>query len=230
MDNPLDKTTLATISLLESRLLRIEHLLFGTAVSPLLLEHGSAVRKLDGLEKRLAMMLSHIRVYDDLLQICMFLLISVRRTCENMEVKLQLISNFNLDKSSPDLFHAPEPSEPPTQLPLDALQSIVMASAPSFPATLSSLTAIKDCPIPDPSASAAMVALTERMKIIEATQLAQASELAELRNNSEKVLRSWYENSSVVNAQLLADKEGRVAKAEKQLRRRERECEEAKEI
>lgn len=103
------------------------------------------------------------------------------------------------------------------------MQSIVLASASSYPATLSSLTAIKDSPMPDPSESAALIASTERIKAMEATQLAQAAELAELRRRSEAAVRSWYQGSVLVNSQALADVEGRVEGVERHVRRRERE-------
>lgn len=72
MDDPLDKTTLATISLLESRLLRIEHLLYGTTASPFSNQnqHETAIQKMDALERRFTRMTSQIRVYAELLKIC----------------------------------------------------------------------------------------------------------------------------------------------------------------
>ncbi|KAG5977559.1 hypothetical protein E4U55_006672 [Claviceps digitariae] len=201
MDNPLDQTTLATISLLESRLLRIEHVLHGhTASHPP--EHAdSALQRIKHLEKRFSIIISHIRVYGELLKIY---------------------------KSTPDLFHAPNASEPPSQLSIDAIRSIVLASASTFPATLSCLTAIQDSPIPDPSESASLISLMERMKAIETTQLAQAAELAELRRRSEAVMLAWYERGVLANSQSLADLESRAQGVERTVRRREVALEEGK--
>lgn len=70
MDNPLDQTTLSTISLLESRLLRIEHLLHGPSASPSSAQGDSARLKLGMLERRFGKLLSQIRVYEELLRIC----------------------------------------------------------------------------------------------------------------------------------------------------------------
>ncbi|POR30882.1 Uncharacterized protein TPAR_08891 [Tolypocladium paradoxum] len=203
MDNPLDQTTLSTIALLESRLLRLEHLLYGPTASHPPPQHGSAVRKMGELERRFSLMLSHVRVYGELLKIY---------------------------KSHPDFFHTPSPSEPPSQLSTDALRSIVLASASTFPSTLSSLTAVKDSPIPDTSESAALIAMTERMKAIEATQVAQASEMAELRRRSEAVMRSWYESGVLGTSRFMADAESRVERVERQVRRKERAKEEDKEM
>ncbi|QYT04465.1 hypothetical protein H0G86_011371 [Trichoderma simmonsii] len=201
MDDPLDKTTLATISLLESRLLRIEHLLYGTTASPFSsqTQHDAALAKMDGLERRFSRMISQIRVYAELLKIY---------------------------KSNPDLFHAPPPTQPPSQLDSEAVQSIVLSAASSFPATLSALTAVKDIPIPESSSSANLISLTQRMKAIEATQIAQAAEISALRSRSEALVRSWYENGAVVNSQVLAHTEGKIQRVEREVRRRERIIEE----
>ncbi|KAL5086777.1 hypothetical protein Trisim1_008688 [Trichoderma cf. simile WF8] len=201
MDDPLDKTTLATISLLESRLLRIEHLLYGTTASPFSsqTQHDAALAKMDGLERRFSRMISQIRVYAELLKIY---------------------------KSNPDLFHAPPPTQPPSQLDSEAVQSIVLSAASSFPATLSALTAVKDIPVPESSASANLISLTQRMKAIEATQVAQAAEISALRSRSEALVRSWYENGAVVNSQVLAHTEGKIQRVEREVRRRERIIEE----
>lgn len=71
MEDSLDQTSLSTISLLESRLLRIEHLLRGSssanASGP---EDASALQRMGDLEKRFSMLISRIRVYGELLKIC----------------------------------------------------------------------------------------------------------------------------------------------------------------
>jgi len=71
MDNPLDQTTLSTISLLESRLLRIEHVLHGhTTASHPPEQADSALQRIRQLEKRFSIIITHIRVYGELLKIC----------------------------------------------------------------------------------------------------------------------------------------------------------------
>ncbi|KAF9767639.1 hypothetical protein IL306_015171 [Fusarium sp. DS 682] len=203
MATNMDETTLSTLDLLESRLLRIEHLLYGQNQSPALAQDQSAVSQLNKLERRFSMLLSDVRVYHELMKIY---------------------------RAHPDFFHSPDPSEPPSQLNIDALQSIVLASASAFPATLSSLTAIKDSPIPDPADSAALVALQDRMRAIEATQTAQAAEIADLRHRSEIVIRSWYETGVLDNSKSMANLESRVEVVERQVRRAERELEAEEEL
>lgn len=71
MEDPLDQTTLSTLSLLESRLHRIEHLLHGQTVTPSISQSESAARKLSDLERHFSLLTSRIRVYAELLKICM---------------------------------------------------------------------------------------------------------------------------------------------------------------
>ncbi|KAF5548924.1 RO-10-like protein [Fusarium phyllophilum] len=203
MATNMDETTLSTLDLMESRLLRIEHLLYGQNQSPALAQDQSAASQLNKLERRFSMLLSDVRVYHELMRIY---------------------------RAHPDFFHSSDPSEPPSQLDIDALQSIVLASASAFPATLSSLTAIKDSPIPDPADSAALVALQDRMKAIEATQIAQATEMADLRQRSEIAVRSWYETGILSNSKAMASLESRVKVVERQVRRAERELEAEEEL
>lgn len=71
MEDSLDQTSLSTISLLESRLLRIEHLLRGSSSpSTNAPEDASALQRMGDLEKRFSMLISRIRVYGELLKIC----------------------------------------------------------------------------------------------------------------------------------------------------------------
>lgn len=69
-NDAMDETTLSTLSLLESRLLRVEHLLHGQASSPSLAQDETAAVQLATLEKRFGALLSRVRVYAELLKIC----------------------------------------------------------------------------------------------------------------------------------------------------------------
>ena len=68
----MDQTTLSTLDLLESRLLRIEHLVYGQSASPSLTKDQTAVQKIGHLEKRFSALVSdgRFRVYGELLKIC----------------------------------------------------------------------------------------------------------------------------------------------------------------
>ncbi|KAI0835450.1 hypothetical protein F5Y06DRAFT_276303 [Hypoxylon sp. FL0890] len=192
MESTLDNTTLSTISLLEARLLRLEHLLYGHTVQQ---PKAPAIRSMQELEHRFGILLQRVRVYAELLK---------------------------LYKSQPTLFQPPAPSQPPSELPPDALRAIVLAAASSYPATASALTAISDTPVPDPADSANLAALLPRMKGIEATQLAQAAEIAELRARSEAVIRQWYERDVISYSNFVAGIDSRVERAERVVRRIQR--------
>ena len=71
MEESLDKTTLSTIALFEARLLRIEHLLYGPTSAPSRPANEDVASSLGDLERRFSYLLSRIRVYGELLKICM---------------------------------------------------------------------------------------------------------------------------------------------------------------
>ncbi|KAI0458209.1 hypothetical protein F5B21DRAFT_44346 [Xylaria acuta] len=192
MESTLDDTTLSTISLLEGRLLRIEHLLYGNSVPQ---STTSAIRSLQDLEHRFSKLLQHIRVYGELLK---------------------------LYKSNPTLFQSPPASQPPPELSSEALRAVVLSAASSYPAAASALTAISDTPIPDPALSAGLAALLPRMKGIEATQMAQAAEIADLRARSEAVVRRWYKHDVMGYSDFVAGVEGRMERVERAVRRVEK--------
>ncbi|KUI56016.1 hypothetical protein VP1G_03382 [Cytospora mali] len=196
-EQTLDTTTLQTISLLEARLLRIEQILYGVTSVPATKstsEEDSASETLADLEQRFATLISRFRVYADILK---------------------------LYRTHPTFFQSPAATDPPpSQLDTSALRATVLSFASSFPSTVSALTAVtSDTPIPDPKLSADLVALLPRMKGIEATQLAQEAEIAELRARSERVVRQWYEERVVGYGDFIADVEGRVERVERKVRR-----------
>ncbi|KAI0125352.1 nuclear distribution protein [Xylariales sp. AK1849] len=191
----LDETTLETLSYLETRLLRIEHILYGHTIPP---PKTPATTSLEQLENRFATLLKRVRTYAELLKI------------------------YN---AHPTLFPSSSTSTaptPPSSLGVDALLQIILSSSPLYQSTASSLTAIDDTPIPDPAVSASLAALLPRMKAVEATQLAQQAEIAELRGRSETVVRRWYEGSVVGYGDFVAGIEGRVEGVERGVRRLER--------
>jgi len=198
MDESLDKTTQGTIALLEARLLRIEHILYGPSRPVPKPPTESVITTLTELERRFALLVQHprFRVYADILKIY---------------------------KAHPSLFAesaAPSPHDVPTDLPEEALLATVLSYAPSFSSISSSLTAITadNSPIPDPSLSVELAALAPRIKGVELMQMAQEAEIAELRRRSEAVMRQWVEGSVLRYSQAVADAEGRVEKVERVVR------------
>lgn len=197
MDETLDKTSLATISLLEARLLRVENIIYGLSDAPAQSSNESVSTSLADLERRFAALVRRTRIYAEILKI------------------------YN---AHPSLFQPPSAdSPPPTELSPEALRATVLSYASSFPSTASALTAVTaDTPVPDAKLSAELAALVPRMKGIEATQLAQEAEIAELRARSERVMRAWYEGRVLRYGQFVAEAEGRLEKTELGIRRLEK--------
>jgi hypothetical protein len=81
---------------------------------------------------------------------------------------------------------------PTSTLTTDEKLSTVFSAAPSFHATSSQLTSIKDTPIPNPSTSADLISLLPRIYRAEVVQQTQAQEIADLRKRSAALLERWY--------------------------------------
>ncbi|KAK0726837.1 hypothetical protein B0T26DRAFT_747228 [Lasiosphaeria miniovina] len=201
MDDTLDRTTLATISLLESRLLRIEQILYGPSSPPSVALTEPATSSLADLEERFASLLRRFRVYFEL-----------------VEIYKLYPSFFQPYTRTP---HTTLP--PPVELSPENTRATVLAYASAFPSTASALTTVtSETPVPDPKLSAELASLIPRMKGVEAMQLAQEAEMAELRARSERVMRAWYEDRVLQYGQFVASAEGRVEKVEVSIRRAER--------
>ncbi|KAH6643392.1 nuclear distribution protein [Truncatella angustata] len=194
----LDDTTIQTLSYLESRLMRIEHILYGHAA------HSSnidALPNVQNLEHRFAQLTQRFRTYGELLDI------------------------YN---AHPNLFSAPSTDAvAPPELSTAALAQMVLASSSLFPSTASALNAISDTPVADPALSANVISLLPRMRAVEATQKAQAAEVAELKRQSELLIRRWYEQGVVGYGDFVADTEKRLGRAERAIRRAEKVREDA---
>ena len=232
MDDTLDQTTIGTISLLEARLLRIEHILYGQTPPPADPPAESATASLAELEHRFAQLLRRSRVYGEILKICMSPFnpppaappFPRDPSAANNLRSLHTRSPLMLDKSHPTLFQSPTtstpPADPPTQLSPDAVRATVLSYATAFPSTASALTAATaDTPIPDARQSAALAALAPRMRAVEEAQWAQGREMAELRARSERAVRAWYEGGVLRCGVQLADVEGRLERVERGVRR-----------
>jgi len=74
MDDTLDKTSLATISLLEARLLRVENIIYGLSDAPAQPSNESVSTSLADLERRFAALIRRTRIYAEILKICMSLI------------------------------------------------------------------------------------------------------------------------------------------------------------
>ena len=216
MESSLDTTTLATLSLLEARLARIEHILYGPSQAPDEHHGKSAVYSLAELEHRLHELLQRYRVYTEILKICMYCNLWFSLSWGNLRCFA--------DNAHPSLFHSTSAdSAPPIDLSPEAVRATVLSYASSFPAIASALTSVTtDTPVPDTKLSTELASLMPRMKGVEATQLAQEADIAELRARSERVIRAWYEGNVLRYGQAVTDAETRFEKVEMAIRRQEK--------
>ncbi|KAK4157419.1 hypothetical protein C8A00DRAFT_40256 [Chaetomidium leptoderma] len=212
MDSTLDQTTLATISLLEARLLRIEHVLYGPSTPPSQPPSESATTSLAELEHRFTQLLRHFRVYAEILKIY--------KSHPTLFQPPSTSTSSSSSTTNPTSTSNPTAAEPPTQLSPEAVRATVLSYATAFSSTASALAAAtSDTPVPDARQSAALAALVPRMRAVEALQRAQAAEMAELRRRSERAVRAWYEGGVLRYGVELADVEGRLERVERGVRR-----------
>ena len=93
MEKSLDVTTITTLQLLESRLLQLEQMLYGTLpTDPPTSNEVSVARQLENLERRFQALLSRVRVYNDIHKIRK--LFSYWTTQAANGVKQQHLSNY----------------------------------------------------------------------------------------------------------------------------------------
>ncbi|KAL1991738.1 hypothetical protein VTN49DRAFT_5046 [Thermomyces lanuginosus] len=194
----------ATIELLEARLRRLEYLLTGETrwsgeptppPRPDSLDHTVA-RRLARLEEDLEALSARKPVVQDV---------------------LQLHARF------PELFStsSTDNEKIPPGLTTQHLASIVLSYASAFPETASRLNSLKDLPIPDAKASAALIELGPRLAKLAEKQQQQAKEISELRARSAKLLQRWYELGLLGNSECWAEWEARLERVERGVRRRE---------
>ncbi|EFX01855.1 nuclear distribution protein [Grosmannia clavigera kw1407] len=196
MENSPEETSVATIALLEARLRRVEHVLYGPPKNADLWARP-AVESLAELERQFASLISGVRVYAELLKIY---------------------------RAYPSFFQPPHPGLPPTQLDSDAIRATVLSYASAFPATASALSAaLNDTPVPEAALSAQLVGLVPRMETIDASQRALEAEIAQLRSRSERLVRQHYERRALASSKQVANVEARFQRMEGRVRRLEKE-------
>ncbi|RDW62126.1 hypothetical protein BP6252_11559 [Coleophoma cylindrospora] len=195
MEREIDQTAVHTIELLEARLRRIEHAVIGghgmEDGAGLKSTQAPATQRITDLERMLHELAAKSRVVQDLL---------------------------SLHANHPDLFQSIGAAELPTTLDSSSLLSIVLASASAYPTTASRLTSISDLPIPAASLSAQLVELQPRVAKIEALQMDQAADMAELRMRTAAVLQRWYAVDVLGAGDSWAELEDRVDWVEQRVR------------
>ncbi|KFY81088.1 hypothetical protein V499_00126 [Pseudogymnoascus sp. VKM F-103] len=195
MDHDADDTARLTLDLLEARLRQAEYTIYGhldgNANSR---KRKSVAERLHELEKGLDVITAKSKVAQDLLK---------------------------LRARHPDLFYSPDSEVPPSLLDLPSKSAIVLSSAASFPLTASSLTSIRDTPIPEAERSAKIIATRPQVSELEALQAAQTKTIASLKERTAAVLQRWYSVDILQSGEHWAEIEGRIDTMEQGVRRAE---------
>ncbi len=123
------------------------------------------------------------------------------------------------DSKFPDLFQSLNPDELPTTFDTASILSIVMASASSYSSTASSLSSAFDVAIPPAELSTQLIDLQPRIAQAEAIQIAQDSEMAELRERSAAVIQKWYTLDVLGTGETWAEMEERIDQVDQRVRR-----------
>jgi hypothetical protein len=214
-----DASSLATLSMLEERLHRLEYLLHGTSnafgvpdpASPPAEDDEVVSARLARLQGNLHRLASRHGVVQDVLDLC-----EKPSTTSPMEFADQM-----KDGHYPDLFIPTVADQPPTTLDVATIASIVLAHASSISETASRLTSLQDLPVPPASASAEMIAIQPRLEKAKKVRETQLHELSELRARSARLVEHWLEVGVVGQGEVWAEWEERTRMAERGVRRLE---------
>lgn len=197
----MQSTAAETLSMLEERLQRISFLLHGDSQTAAV-EHDKTSRpstvstRLANLERSLNSLVNRSNAaYDVLL----------------------------LQQQIPDLFHPSAQGDlPSSTLNPAALAQLILAHDALFKTTSSQLQSLSEISsIPDSASFTNLIASQARIEKIEAKQIAQAREVAELREKSAEVVEAWYEDGVLEMGERWADWEERLRDCEILVRRQE---------
>ncbi|ERF69113.1 hypothetical protein EPUS_01069 [Endocarpon pusillum Z07020] len=195
-------SALATLTMLEERLHRIEFLLHG-ASNALGIPDSAPAQSAgnDAVSTRLANLENHLN----------------RLASRNSIVQDVL----DIYKHYPDLFVPAAETRPPSTQDISTITSIVLAHASSFSETVSRLMSVQELPLPAASASADLIAVQPRLKKVQEVQAAQLREVSDLRARSARLAERWLEAGVVGQAETWAEWEERVRVVERGVRRME---------
>jgi hypothetical protein len=200
---------LTTLTLLESRLQRLEFLLSGSADSNGIPEvmtrpaksDDTIASRLKALEEDLTQLTANSTLVQDMLR---------------------------LQARFPDLFGTPGPTTKLKSTYPSTEASVVLAQASSFPETASRLFSLKDLTIPRAEDSAKLIELQPRLEKAKEVQDGQLRQMAELRERSARIVERWVSEGVVGSSEAWAEMEARVRDVEKGVRRVERRTTEEK--
>lgn len=193
----------ATLTLLETRLHRLEFLLSGSTDHHGITEatvkparrHEPVAARLKSLEDDLAKLTANSRLVQDMLR---------------------------LQATFPNLFGTADATTKTRSMDPGTEASVVLAHASSFPETASRLLSLKDLAIPQAEASAKLVELQPELEKAKEIQARQLRQVVKLRERSARIVERWVSEGVVGSSEAWASVETRVQDVERGLRRVER--------
>lgn len=197
-----NETAAATLSMLEERLHRLDYAINGD-VLPIeddnkdneLQPRASAAARLRTLERALKTLTTKSHAVSDILQI---------------------------QQQCPELFHAADEQTIPSTLHPASLAQLILAHEGLYKTASSQLSTLHDnSTIPDTAPLVKLIGLEPRIEKVEAKQIEQAREFADLRLRSMRLLENWYKLGVLDMGEKWADWEERLRDCEIMVRRKE---------
>ncbi|KAI9758767.1 MAG: hypothetical protein M4579_002870 [Chaenotheca gracillima] len=194
-----DAVAIETLSLLESRLRRLEFVVTGAAEP--IHEPAEGRRKEDSIAARLE---------------------GVEHAYNKLAMESDLVQEvLQLQSQFPDAFAlAPSKSSAPSMSTMEML-SVVLSSATQLSTASSDLTVIHDMPVPSAETSAALIELQPRIAKLSRAQERQAREIAVLRQRSARLLERWYEVNILEGGECWTEWDQRMMRVEREVKRAE---------
>lgn len=194
---------LTTLTLLESRLHRLEFLLSSSTdtngvpkvTTPPVKNNDTIASRLNSLEDDLTKLAANSTLVQDMLR---------------------------LQARFPDLLGASSATMKPNDTDQSTEASVVLAHASSFPETASRLSSLKDLSIPPAEASSKLVELQPRLEKVKEVQDRQLRQVTELRERSARIVERWISQGVVGSGEAWAEMEACVRELEKGVRKVER--------
>lgn len=192
------ETVSDTLSMLEQRLQRIDYAI-----------NGDSPQSHDDQPKPAASAAARLR--------------HLERTLKALSTKSHAVADvLQIHKQYPELFHPADEKAVPSTLHPAALAQLVLAHESLYKTTSAQLQTLQDnSTIPESAPLVKLIGLEPRLERIEAKQIEQAREFAELRLRSTRLLENWYKVGVLDMGEKWTDWEERLRDCEILVRRRE---------
>ncbi|EME84925.1 uncharacterized protein MYCFIDRAFT_7188, partial [Pseudocercospora fijiensis CIRAD86] len=187
-----------TLSMLAERLQRIDYVVNGDQQETdekASAHHASASARLRNLERTLKALAARSHAVSDILQ---------------------------LQKHYPELFHPTDSHAPPSSLAPASLAHLILAHDSLYKTSAVQLSTLNDnSTVPESTPMVKLIAMQSRIDKLEAKQIEQAQEFAELRARSARVVEKYYESGVLQMGERWTEWEERLKDCEILVRRKE---------